>query len=446
MHRIGEIIDGRYQLTRPLGLRRGAEMWEAEHKVAGHRVTLKVVSSDTGPSTEAQKRFVAEARAAAEIGHPGAVEVYDVGVTAQGTAYLVTEPLRGETLADIVGRQGAIEADDACQIARQILAALEAAHRARIVHGHLRAEDVILRRDPSGQLTVKLLDFGLSTELDLGPHAGEAPALSRLDPRLDVQAVGVILYEMLTGRCAGSNGSRMPQAGGGGVQGTAQELVPAIPAALARIVDQAQHGSKRLASVSELARQLEPFAVSERPPSVAPRDTLMPFLSPEARRSRGMARLERAVLGLSEPRDKASIRPNLVLIEGAGERTPRPVVSERTSEAPRQLNAQELMQPRIPRPPRSPKHLASHMPTAAVAISESPGTGVRARRQPSLPLRRWRAARVEGAAVAAAGPAPAATVKQSSAWQPLALGVGWAALLAIAGVCLGLVLARLLHL
>src|SRR5262249_37041732 len=157
-HRIGDIIDHRYQLTRPLGVRHGAEMWEAEHRLAGRKVTLKVIQGDADP--QARDLLVSEARAAAEIGHPRVVEGYDVGVTDAGLASLVTELLRGETLADIVARQGALQAEDACQVTLQVLAGLEAAHAANVVHGDLRADDIVLRKGRNGQLVVKLLDFG----------------------------------------------------------------------------------------------------------------------------------------------------------------------------------------------------------------------------------------------------------------------------------------------
>jgi len=160
MHRIGDIIDERYQLTRPLGVRHGAEVWEAEHRLAGRKVTLKVVRSDDADEPSAHDLLVSEARAAAEIGHPSVVEVYDVGVTDDGRAYLVTELLRGETLADILVRQGVMQAEDACQVALQVLAGVEAAHAANIVHGDLHADGIVLRRGRNGQLIVKLLDFG----------------------------------------------------------------------------------------------------------------------------------------------------------------------------------------------------------------------------------------------------------------------------------------------
>src|SRR5689334_24242872 len=158
MLRIGDIIDHRYQLTRPLGVRNGAEMWEAEHRLAGRKVTLKVLPGDSDPLV--RDRLVTEARVAAEIGHPSVVEVYDVGIGEGGLAYLVTELLRGETLADIVARQGALQAEDACQVMLQVLAGLEAAHSANVIHGDLRADDIVLRKGRNGQLVVKLLDFG----------------------------------------------------------------------------------------------------------------------------------------------------------------------------------------------------------------------------------------------------------------------------------------------
>src|SRR6185436_5188849 len=188
MLRIGDIIDHRYQLTRPLGVRNGAEMWEAEHRLAGRKVTLKLLPGDSDALV--RDRLVTEARVAAEIGHPSVVEVYDVGIGEGGLAYLVTELLRGETLADIVSRQGAMQAEDACQVVLHVLGGLEAAHAVNVVHGDLHADDIILRKGRSGQLVIKMLDFGRS------------PASGKADVQADIQAVGSILYELLTGRSA----------------------------------------------------------------------------------------------------------------------------------------------------------------------------------------------------------------------------------------------------
>ena len=158
MHRIGDIIDHRYQLTRPLGVRHGAEMWEAEHRLAGRKVTLKVIPGDADP--QARDLLVSEARAAAEIGHPSVVEIYDVGVTDEGLAYLVTEPSKGETLADIVTRQGAMQAEDACQVTLQVLSGPRGgAHAANVVHGDLGRTTSCCARGRAGQLMVKISGF-----------------------------------------------------------------------------------------------------------------------------------------------------------------------------------------------------------------------------------------------------------------------------------------------
>jgi serine/threonine protein kinase len=443
MHRIGDVIDQRYLLTRPLGVRQEAEMWEAEHRISGRKVTLKVVSGEAAAAARA--RFTSEARIAAEIGHPGIVDVFDVGV-ADGSAYLVLELLRGETLADIVTHQGAMQAEDACHLMLQILAGLEAAHTARITHGDLRAESVLLRRGRDGKLIVKLLDFGgLSKSVYQDSEAPVSAARSQIgfDPSDDIQAAGAILYDMLTGRVGVRQGARAQGNGSMPAPETAQALVPAIPAGLARIVDQAMGAgaARPFGSAREMASLLSPFGVSEQAPSLAPRDTLMPFLSPEARRSRGMARLERAVLGL-EPKEKLSVRPNLVLIDGVSEqaaRSPDGTAKRGTSEAPRVLPAEDLLSPRIPRPPRTPELTDpnARSPRGGSGRGESGG---RPRKRNSVGHRRWRASRHS----IDSGASDLSSL-QAAAMNRVMRRIWSAGLLAAAGMGAGLLLGHLLH-
>ncbi len=444
MHRIGDIIDQRYLLTRPLGVRQEAEMWEAEHKISGRKVTIKLMSLDGG-SSGARGRFAAEARIAAEIGHPGIVDIYDVGMV-DGTAFVVLERLRGETLADIITHQGAMQAEDACHVMMQVLASLEAAHAVGITHRDLRAESIILRRGRDGQLIVKLLDFGGSAKAadpDSDAPVSAARASSGFDPRDDVQAAGAILYDMLTGRLGARQGTRAQGNGSVPAPETAQSLVPAIPAGLARIVDQAMATgpSRTIGSAREMAGLLSPFSVSEQAPSLAPRDTLMPFLSPEARRSRGMARLERAVLGLSEPKEKLSVRPNLVLIEGAQDGAPRAVdgpVKKGASEGPRVLPAQDLLAPRIPRPPRTPE-IDDPRPRL-MRGGNGRDSGGRWRRRNSVGHRRWRASRHS-----IGSRTSELTSLQAAAMNRVMRRIWSAGLLAAAGMGAGLLLGHLLH-
>jgi hypothetical protein len=178
---------------------------------------------------------------------------------------------------------------------------------------------------------VKILDFGVALPLDETSDAPESATRSAdADALDDLQAVGLLLYEMLSGRAGAAEPARALETSNGAEVVQARSLVPAIPAGLARVVDQALNprAARRLGSAKEMAGLLTPFASAERNRSLAPRNTLTPFLSPEARRTRGMARLERAVLGLGEPREKGkpSVRPNLVLLDRDGERTTdRPV-------------------------------------------------------------------------------------------------------------------------
>jgi serine/threonine-protein kinase len=451
MHRAGDLIDERYLLSRPLGVRQGAEMWEAEHQVVGRKVTLKLVALEVSSDVAIRRRLVCEARAAAEIAHTSVVEVYDVGVTPEGVAYLVTEPLRGETLADIVSRNGAMQPDDACQVMLQVLAGLEAAHTANIVHGDLRSDSVILRRGRDGQLVVKLLDFGVSEsslQAMTAPPSSESRSTGRtVDVSADLQAAGSLLFEMLSGKSSSSRAEAAKQSNGGSSP-NAQSLVPAIPAALAKIVDQAMSPAvaRSIPTAKDLASSLTPFAVSERPPSIAPRDSMMPFLSPEARKSRGMARLEKAVMG-------TSTRPNLVVIEGASASpsaqyvSRSPIVYEGRAPGPdsiRHINPEELLEPRIPKAPRSPKHLGSNLPRFSRPARIE--LGPRPTRKSSLPLRKWKASQRPPVVVSERmapvnSPAPPPLASSS-----LALQLWSAGLLAAAGLGAGLLLARLLHL
>ncbi len=349
-----------------------------------------------------------------------------MGVAEGGMAYLVTELLRGETLADIVASHGAMQAEDACQVMLQVLAGLEAAHVANVAHGDLHTDDIVLRKGRNGQLVVKILDFGRASS--------DGNALA------DIQAAGAILYEMLTGRSNVRQGApaRTAQGNAGEVPEVAQSLVPAIPQALARIVDEAlaveSAKGAGVSSAKRMAEELAPFAISDRAPSLAPRETLMPFLSQEARKSRGMARLERAVLGLENPRPSA--RPNLFVIEGSQEKVAR---TDRPSRAPgpqavRALESEDLIEPRIPRPPRTPRHIGGSVPRL-IAADKIDGLH---RRKSSLTHRRWKASRTKHAQGAAAK-------KPTKGISPVARRIWSAGLLAAAGLSAGLLLARLLH-
>jgi eukaryotic-like serine/threonine-protein kinase len=447
VHRPGDIIDERYQLTRPLGKRGSAEIWEAEHEVVGRKVNLKLLSGDVALDPDLRERFIGEARAASVIAHPSAVEVFDVGVTPEGIAYLVTEPLGGEVLSDLIARQGGLPPEDACQLALHVLEGLEAAHAAGIVHGSLTPASIVLRRGRGEQVTVKILDFGREV-----PPSEDDATETRPGPDVDLRAMGAVLYEMLTGHPAFPQETPLASNGSAAMGHTpVSALAPAVPTALGDIVGEvlARGARSRVPSAKEMAKVIAPFA-SPRRPSVAPRESQMPFLSPEARRSRGMARLERAVLGKSEARANAGARGNVVIIGpksergGSRSRPPEPRVeledlprrapgpsgassgskSQRPASAgARRLDPADLIEPRIPRPPRTPEHFASAMPVEEPTI---PPARVR------LPRRRSNHARQR------------TRLHLKTKSRPERLGI-WAGLLAAASLGAGLILAHFLH-
>ena len=157
-----------------------------------------------------QQRLVSEARAAAEIGHATVVKVYDVGVTPEGIAYLVSEPLRGETIADILGRQGALQNDDACRVTLALWSGLEVGARRGVTHGTLDADSVILRRGADEQLIVKILDFRMEAACvsDAFPPSGAGRTEMRSREHETKAVAPMILRrsrsftEMLSGRPA----------------------------------------------------------------------------------------------------------------------------------------------------------------------------------------------------------------------------------------------------
>jgi serine/threonine protein kinase len=447
VHRPGDIIDERYQLTRPLGKRGSAEIWEAEHEVVGRKVNLKLLAGDVALDPLLRERFIREARAASVVAHPSAVEVYDVGVTPDGIAYLVTEPLGGEMLSDLVARSAGLAVEDACQVAVQILEGLDAAHTAGIVHGALSPASVVLRRGRGEQLLVKILDLG-TFPADTPDASGEPS----VHPDADLRALGAILYEMLTGQPAFPERASLASTGTTGEGHAAlATLPPAVPAALGDLVSEllAKESRARVHSAREMAKLLQQFT-SPRRPSVAPRESAMPFLSPEARRSRGMARLERAVLGKSD--SKANPGANVVIIGAKGESSralegsSRPRVDleeipiramspggtnlrERSdrpiSSSGRRLDPADLIEPRIPRPPRTPKHFASARPADEDAIAPA---------RVRLPPTRRRSTRVRQR-----------LRLQEKVKSPPGRWTMWAGLLAAASLGAGLLIAHFLH-
>jgi tRNA A-37 threonylcarbamoyl transferase component Bud32/tetratricopeptide (TPR) repeat protein/uncharacterized membrane protein YgcG len=216
---IGTVV-GAWKIEDRLGEGGMGTVYAARHIVMGRRGAVKVLKGEMTKQPDTVQRFFNEARAAAAIESPGIVDVFDMGQTPDGTAYLVMELLEGESLAARLRRTGAQPAETAARLARQIAGALTAAHERGIVHRDLKPDNIFLVPDPettAGE-RVKLLDFGIAklhgelaadapvtqTGALFGTPVYMAPEQCRggvaVDHRADLYALGIILYQMLVGR------------------------------------------------------------------------------------------------------------------------------------------------------------------------------------------------------------------------------------------------------
>ncbi|MEX0743651.1 MAG: protein kinase, partial [Actinomycetota bacterium] len=202
------ILDDRYELGPVLGNGGMARVHKGMDRQLKRSVAVKVLSSPFDQDKEFVERFRREAHAAARLNHPNIVAVYDSG-SDDGTHYIVTELVEGETLADLLQREGALPPERVVEIARQVCHALEAAHEKGVVHRDVKPGNVMIT--PEGR--VKVVDFGIAraagaesvtrTGLVMGSASYLSPEQARGEPgdeRSDIYSLGCVLYQMLTGR------------------------------------------------------------------------------------------------------------------------------------------------------------------------------------------------------------------------------------------------------
>jgi serine/threonine protein kinase len=205
----GVQLADRYRLTSLLGHGGMGDVWLACDQRLQRDVAVKVLRPQLAADLRVRRRFEDEARAAAQLAHPNVVAVFDSGEDEDGTPFLVMERLSGRTLADVI-RTGPMPIERVEQLADQMLSALAAAHGAGVLHRDVKPANVLLAADG----TVKVGDFGIAKIADdldatttgvvLGTPAYLAPermAGHAATPAADIFAVGVVLYEALTGTC-----------------------------------------------------------------------------------------------------------------------------------------------------------------------------------------------------------------------------------------------------
>jgi beta-lactam-binding protein with PASTA domain/tRNA A-37 threonylcarbamoyl transferase component Bud32 len=205
---IGRVFDDRYEVIRQLGSGGMAEVYLANDRLLGRQVALKVLSSRYANDEQFVERFRREASSAASLNHSNIVQIYDRG-EAEGTYYIAMEYLEGRSLKEIILRYAPLSPDLVVSIATQILEALRFAHRRDIIHRDIKPQNIIVENDGR----VNVTDFGIaragnvSTMTEAGSILGTAHYLSPeqaqgqpVEAASDLYALGVVMYEMVTGK------------------------------------------------------------------------------------------------------------------------------------------------------------------------------------------------------------------------------------------------------
>ncbi|MGC5035586.1 Stk1 family PASTA domain-containing Ser/Thr kinase [Streptomyces sp. DT190] len=203
---VGQVLDGRYRVDARIAVGGMATVYRAVDTRLDRVLALKVMHPSLAVDVSFVERFIREAKSVARLAHPNVVQVFDQG-TDGSYVYLAMEYVAGCTLRDVLRERGALQPRAALDILEPVLAALGAAHRAGFVHRDMKPENVLIGDDGR----VKVADFGLVRAVDtvtnttgtvLGTVSYLAPEQienGTADPRVDVYACGVMLFEMLTG-------------------------------------------------------------------------------------------------------------------------------------------------------------------------------------------------------------------------------------------------------
>ncbi|CAN5452841.1 hypothetical protein BH09MYX1_BH09MYX1_57510 [soil metagenome] len=217
---LGQDLDGRYVLVREVGRGGLSTVFHVEHRYTGRTFALKLLNAELRDHPEARMRMMTEARMLGAVRHPCVVEIVDAGIVREGALsgmpFIVMERLPAKSLDALITARGKLSLRDAMAIVRFAAAALGAVHAANIVHRDVKPGNLLVVRKDRGSRGLKLIDFGAATfaarrgEEDNGPTsaligtpvymAPEHIAGQRVTPAADVYALGISIYECLTGQ------------------------------------------------------------------------------------------------------------------------------------------------------------------------------------------------------------------------------------------------------
>ncbi len=277
---IGQVLLGKLDVIRAVGKGGMGSVYEVEHLITHHRRALKIIKPELVKRRTYMKRLIREAGVAGTLNTPYVVDTYDAGTLDDGSVYILMELLEGRSLYDVIKRDGELSISRLIGIITQVCEGVGAAHREGIIHRDLKPDNIFLIEGPGGTEHVKIMDFGISKfeEPDdevsrltsegvvLGTPFYMSPEQARgkeLDGRSDIYAVGVMMYEALTGRLPfeDSSISALFIKIAAGEYLPIQHLRPEIPDELAAVIDKAMHRKReaRYASMDELRASLLPL-------------------------------------------------------------------------------------------------------------------------------------------------------------------------------------------
>lgn len=212
---LNEHIEGKYEILEKIREGGMGAIYKVRHRLLDEVRVVKVIRSHADPEGEGGERFLREARAAIKLRHPNIAALHDFAIAEDGQAFIVMEFIDGWNLLEVLSGYGPPPVSLTLEIARQSLKALGYLHRHKIVHRDVSPDNLMLTRDVDGNPLVKLIDLGIAKTLEgqggltttgvfLGkPRYGSPERLSGegWDERSDLYSFGVVLYELLTGRC-----------------------------------------------------------------------------------------------------------------------------------------------------------------------------------------------------------------------------------------------------
>ena len=306
----GDVIVGRYELLELIGRGGMSSVWRSHDRLLDRTVAIKILHDEFTRDEEYVERFRREARSVAQLSHPNIVTVIDRGEH-EGRQYIVFECVEGENLKQLVERTGPLPVRDALLLALQMGRALAFAHSRGLIHGDVKPQNVLLNEDGQAKMT----DFGIARSVDvegvtitgtvLGTSEYIAPEQARgqrVDAQTDVYSLGVVLYELLTGRVP-FEGESFVAIALRHVNEQAPSVLerrPDVPPRLAIAIERAmaKRPDQRFESMDELVSELESCLADMDPSS---EDATMISRRPIARPRRRRERRRRRRLGVLWP-------------------------------------------------------------------------------------------------------------------------------------------------